>query len=229
MPELRAVDPGLWGFAPLLNRFGRDLGFTQFVIGACICLYALMLISDPTSINTSGILNFLSPSPRSLFIFGESGRVPAFSAGRWWTVLTAGWLHAGLLHIFFNLMWIRQLAPPTSEMYGPSRMVIIYTIAGITGFSGRVVGWSFRAHSRRSGIYGRTPGAHFRLARGVGLLRQENGQQHGKPSNEVMGPDDVRFRIHHARSRQLGTPRRVRWRIRRIEIPGSPNRNTWIT
>jgi rhomboid protease GluP len=128
-------NPGLWGFAPLLNRFGRDLGFTQFVIGACICLYALMLFSDPSSINTGGILNFLSPSPRSLFIFGESGRIPVFRAGRWWTVLTAGWLHAGLLHIFFNLMWIRQLAPPTSEMYGPSRMVIIYTIAGIAGFS----------------------------------------------------------------------------------------------
>ena len=136
-------NPGLWGFAPLLNRFGRDLGFTQFVIGACICLYALMLISDPTSINTSGILNFLSPSPRSLFIFGESGRVPVFSAGRWWTVLTAGWLHAGLLHIFFNLMWIRQLAPPTSEMYGPSRMVIIYTIAGITGFSASTLAGAF--------------------------------------------------------------------------------------
>ena len=32
-------------------------------------------------------------------------------------------------------MWIRQLAPATSEMYGASRMVIIYTIAGVTGFA----------------------------------------------------------------------------------------------
>jgi membrane associated rhomboid family serine protease len=32
------------------------------------------------------------------------------------------------------MMWVRQLAPPTSEMYGPSRKVIINTIAGACGF-----------------------------------------------------------------------------------------------
>jgi rhomboid protease GluP len=55
-------------------------------------------------------------------------------------VLTAGWLHAGLLHIFFNMMWIRQLAPATSEMYGPSRMIIIYTISGVVGFAASTLG-----------------------------------------------------------------------------------------
>jgi rhomboid protease GluP len=128
-------NPGLWGFAPLLNRLGRDLGFTQFVVGACIILYALMLVTDPQNISTGGLFNFLSPSVRSLFLFGASGAQPVFVYGRWWTFLTAGWLHAGVLHIFFNVMWIRQLAPATSEMYGASRMVIIYTIAGITGFA----------------------------------------------------------------------------------------------
>ena len=49
-------------------------------------------------------------------------------------VLTAGWLHGGVLHIFFNMMWVRQLAPATAEMYGASRMIIIYTIAGVVGF-----------------------------------------------------------------------------------------------
>src|SRR5262249_15248671 len=136
-------NPGLWGFAPLLNRLGRDVGFAQFVMGGCISLYALMLIADPNAIHTSGILNFLSPSTRMLFLFGASGARPVFGAGRWWTVITAGWLHAGLLHIFFNMMWIRQLAPPTSEMYGPSRMIIIYTIAGIIGFTASTLAGAF--------------------------------------------------------------------------------------
>jgi membrane associated rhomboid family serine protease len=136
-------NPGLWGFAPLLNRLGRDLGFTQFVIGACVTLYMLMLVADPSGISTGGFLNFLSPSSRALFLFGESGALPVFAFRRWWTVLTAGWLHAGLLHIFFNMMWIRQLAPPTSEMYGPSRMIIIYTIAGIIGFTASTLAGAF--------------------------------------------------------------------------------------
>ena len=135
-------NPGLWGFAPLLNRLGRDLGFTQFVVGACIALYAITLIADLNGIDTSG-LNFLSPSRRGLFLFGASGYLPVFLGHRWWTVITAGWLHAGLLHIFFNLMWVRQLAPATSEMYGASRMIIIYTIAGIVGFTASTLAGAF--------------------------------------------------------------------------------------
>ncbi len=127
-------NPGLWGFAPLLSRLGRDLGFTQFVMGSCIILYMLTLVTDPQGIRPSGLLSFLSPSSESLFIFGASGVVPVFRFGRWWTVLTAGWLHAGVLHLFFNMMWVRQLAPATAETYGASRMIIIYTVAGITGF-----------------------------------------------------------------------------------------------
>jgi len=103
----------------------------------------LMLVADPSGISTGGFLNFLSPSSRALFLFGESGALPVFAFGRWWTVLTAGWLHAGLLHIFFNMMWIRQLAPPTSEMYGPSRMIIIYTVAGIVGFTASTLAGAF--------------------------------------------------------------------------------------
>src|SRR6185295_16959168 len=94
-------------------------------------------------INFSPSFSFLSPGPRSLFLFGESGALPVFGAGRWWTVITAGWLHGGLLHIFFNLMAIRQLAPPTSDVYGPSRMVIIYTIAGVTGFTASTLAQTF--------------------------------------------------------------------------------------
>jgi rhomboid protease GluP len=69
-----------------------------------------------------------------LFAFGESGAYPVFVYHRWWTLLTASWLHGGVLHILFNMLWVRQLAPATAEMYGASRMVIIYTIAGLVGF-----------------------------------------------------------------------------------------------
>ena len=135
-------NPGMWGFAPLLNRLGRDLGFTQFVMGSCVILYLFTLAYDVPGISTSGF-NFLSPSTRSLFVFGGSGYIPVFVYGRWWTFLTAGWLHAGALHILFNMMWIRQLGPDTSEMYGPSRMVIIYTIAGVTGFAASTLSGAF--------------------------------------------------------------------------------------
>jgi rhomboid protease GluP len=70
----------------------------------------------------------------ALFLFGASGAVPVFQYGRVWTVLSAAWLHAGILHILFNMMAVRQLAPMTTELYGPGRMVIIYTAGAVVGF-----------------------------------------------------------------------------------------------
>src|SRR5262245_7764570 len=98
--------PRLWGFAPLLNRLGRYPGFTQLLLGVCISLYLLMLVVEPSGITIAGLFNFQSPSRLMLFLFGEIEAYPVFVYGRLWTVLTAGWLHAGLLHIFINMMWI---------------------------------------------------------------------------------------------------------------------------
>ena len=128
-------NPGLWGFAPILRSLGNDLGFVPFVIGACGIVYVLALIASRGEIARSGGLSFLGPSSRALFLFGASGAVPVFVAGRWWTVLSAAWLHAGLLHILFNMMAVRQLAPPTADLYGPGRTVIIYTVGAVVGFA----------------------------------------------------------------------------------------------
>jgi len=76
----------------------------------------------------------LQPSTESMFVFGASGAVPVFSYGRWWTVLSASWLHGGLLHILFNMLWVRQLAPATARFYGPGRMMLIYLVGGAAGF-----------------------------------------------------------------------------------------------
>jgi rhomboid protease GluP len=128
-------NPGLWGFAPALRSLGHDMGFVPFVIGTCAILYALTLLASRGNIGMGGLFSLFSPSRQSLFLFGASGAIPVFVANRWWTVLSAGWLHGGALHILFNMMWIRQLAPAAADLYGPGRMVIIYTVGGVAGFA----------------------------------------------------------------------------------------------
>jgi len=127
-------NPGLWGFAPALRSLGHDLGFVPFVTGFCVVVYALTLLGSRGNIGMSGFFNLLSPSSQALLAFGASGAIPVFELDRWWTVLSAAWLHGGLLHIFFNMYWIRQLAVPVADLYGPGRMIVTYTIASITGF-----------------------------------------------------------------------------------------------
>ena len=127
-------NPSLWGFAPFLRSLGNDLGFVTFVLGTCIVLYAVTLVLSRGAFEVRGLMSLFAPDTASLLRFGASGAIPVFVVGHWWTVLSASWLHGSVLHILFNMMWVRQLGPATAETYGPGRMVIIYTAAGAAGF-----------------------------------------------------------------------------------------------
>ncbi|PYQ56685.1 MAG: rhomboid family intramembrane serine protease [Acidobacteria bacterium] len=126
--------PGMWGLTAMVRHLGKDLGFVQAVIFGNVFLYLAMLVVDPSHIQNQLPFAIAAPSRESILRFGAAGRIPVFWLQRWWTLLSAGWLHGGLLHIGFNLYWIRFLAPETAELYGPARTVIIYSIASITGF-----------------------------------------------------------------------------------------------
>ncbi len=123
-------NPGLWGFGPALRSLGNDLGFASIVTGGTIVMFVLSLVMSRDGSNIG-----LTPSQAALRILGASGASPVFVFGWWWTVLTAGWLHGSIIHIFFNVLWIRQLGPEIANLYGAGRMIIIYTIAGIVGFT----------------------------------------------------------------------------------------------
>lgn len=124
-------NPGLWGYAHALRSLGQDLGFVPLVMGGTITLYVLALLLSRGDMQ----MMTLAPSTPILFLLGGSGATPVFEYGRWWTLLTAGWLHAGVLHILFNVLWVRQLGPAVADLYGPARMVIIYVLSGAAGFA----------------------------------------------------------------------------------------------
>jgi len=132
-PHCGRSNPGLWGYSRFFQNLGDDFGFVRLIIGACVFVFVLTLIADPSGIGMRGF-SILSPNHLIVKAFGASGAVPVFGYGWWWTLLSASWLHGNLLHILFNMLWVRQLAPATSRIYGAGRMVIIYLAAGAFGF-----------------------------------------------------------------------------------------------
>ena len=136
--------PGMWGLTPMLRDLGQDFGFTEVLMWGCGLIYLITLVVDPSHLFGGGILGFLSPTGPTLFLFGESGAHPVFTFGRWWTVLSATWLHGGALHILFNMLWIRDLGRLTTHVYGGGRMMILFTVGGAMGFlASSAVGYWF--------------------------------------------------------------------------------------
>ena len=126
----------MWGFAPLLRSLGNDLGFVALVVWGSGAMYVISLLLSGENIRMGGgsLLNILAPSTRASIVLGASGGYPVFVLGRWWTIVSAGWLHGSLLHIVFNMMWVRDLGPSVAEVFGAGRMVIIYIVSGACGF-----------------------------------------------------------------------------------------------
>ena len=79
-------------------------------------------------------LTFLSPSGPILELLGATGKVPIDMYHRFWTLVSANYLHGSILHIFFNMAALRQLGLLVAREYGVYRMFIIYTLGGIIGF-----------------------------------------------------------------------------------------------
>lgn len=169
--------PGLWGFGSSLGGLLRGMDFSRAVIAFCIVAYVASLLLDlPAALRMRGVFNLLSPSSLALNALGMTG-VYAWSHGRWWTLVTAVYLHGGLLHLVFNMFWIRQLAPEVEELFGRSRLAVIFTAGGVVGFlvsdlAG--VGASVGASGAIFGLlgalvsFGRSRGGTF----GVAVMRQ---------------------------------------------------------
>ncbi len=53
---------------------------------------------------------------------------------QWWRLVTAMFLHGGLIHIGFNMMTLMQFGPALEELYGSARYLFLYVVTGALGF-----------------------------------------------------------------------------------------------
>lgn len=159
------------------NYFRKDFDVVKIITIICISFYVLSLILKPSALLKPGsIFDFLSPSMEMLYKLGMTGSY-AMAQGRWWSLITAIYLHGNLLHILFNVLWIRQLGPAVEDLFGTSRFIVIFTVAGVLGFIvSNVLGVKFTIGASGSifGLlgaliyYGRNRGGFF----GEAIFRQ---------------------------------------------------------
>ena len=126
--------PGIVANIPILRELIRgEIRFGEGIFMVCIALYFTAILLDVAgSLYAGGLFGILEPANSALYRLGMGGAYP-LRMGRWWTLVTTTYLHGGLLHIAFNLMWLRAIGPLMEELYGRSRFFVIYTLAGVGG------------------------------------------------------------------------------------------------
>ena len=128
--------PGVWWKNNLLTRsFGRVDLPVRIIIFANLGMYVISLLFNRWNPRLSpNPFVFFTPDNRSLLLLGATGTIPIDQFHRWWTLVSANYLHGNLLHIFFNLVAFRQLASLAVSTYGVYRLMVLYCASGVIGF-----------------------------------------------------------------------------------------------
>ncbi|WP_155286724.1 rhomboid family intramembrane serine protease [Lacticaseibacillus zhaodongensis] len=93
---------------------------TYLLIAACVLMFLLEAVAGG------------STSTAVLVRLGA--RVtPYVFAGEWWRLITATFLHIGIMHIAMNMLTLWFLGPLTEQLFGHTRFAVIYLLSGIIG------------------------------------------------------------------------------------------------
>jgi membrane associated rhomboid family serine protease len=71
----------------------------------------------------------------------SSGQVVGVAEGEWWRLVTAMFLHYGILHLGMNMLVLWIIGPPLEEYFGHGRYALVYLVSGLAGSAGALI-WS---------------------------------------------------------------------------------------
>jgi rhomboid protease GluP len=116
--------------SPLLGFIPHARFTTVTLLTLNFGLYLAMMIASMRGGNNEVAFDI---DGRTLFNFGAKLSQAVF-AGQWWRLITAGFLHGGLLHIMMNSWALFDLGAQVEEIYGTSRLIVFYFVATFFGF-----------------------------------------------------------------------------------------------
>ncbi len=105
------------------------------LVAANIALYAVAWYLTQSSASPVPAGGVASGAVRGEVLFRLGAKFgPAIFAGEWWRLVTAIFLHAGLLHIAMNLWCLIDLGPQVESLFTTAKFIVIYLVTGISSF-----------------------------------------------------------------------------------------------
>ena len=132
--DLGAGSAAVHGIMSWFRSEGGTLPFWRVMLLLNIALYimglAATLLSGEPIMN--GVMGALGASDLVQLRMGLQ-TTPLVDAGQWWRLVTCTFLHAGILHIGFNMYFLLQLGPHAHRVFGNWGFLILYVLGGVAG------------------------------------------------------------------------------------------------
>jgi rhomboid protease GluP len=100
-----------------------------------------------------------------LILFGAKVNI-LIAHGHYWRLLTAMFLHIGIVHLFFNSYALYIYGPTVESLFGKAKFIVVYIVSGLTG--------SLLSYMFSSSISAGASGAIFGLMGSLVYFRQRN-------------------------------------------------------
>jgi membrane associated rhomboid family serine protease len=139
---------------------------TKALIGINVAVFLLGLA-------TGGPLNGVGGTvyEKGALFVGSDFLGIGLAAGEWWRLITAGFIHAGLIHIGFNMLLLWWFGAPLEQGLGRGRYVGIYFVSLLAGSAGAILLSPQTPTVGASGAVFGLFGAAFVLERQAGITR----------------------------------------------------------
>jgi rhomboid protease GluP len=134
----------LGGFIPHARFTTSIILLLNFGIFAATVLYSMSQGNADALMGLDG---------HTLVEFGAKIR-EGLQIGQWWRLVTAGFLHGGIIHILMNSWVLFDLGAQVEEVYGAARMLVIYFVATVFGFYLSAVWSASLSVGASAGIFG---------------------------------------------------------------------------
>lgn len=150
-----------------VSATGTGALVTKTLIGINVLVF-LAMVSQGASLGSAGGDLFVRGA---LLIQGQlsDGELVGLAQGEWYRLLTAAFLHAGILHLGFNMVMLWWIGAPLEEAMGRGRFLLLYVVSGLAGSAGALLLSPTAITVGASGAVFGLLGAAFVLERQAGI------------------------------------------------------------
>ncbi len=117
------------------SLWGNSTFTTRLLLGLNVLVFFVVSITGELwgMGSTLSLLNSPTTNPMLLLQFG-GGHIGLFAVGEPWRLLSATFLHAGLMHLLFNSYFLLFFGPTVERLLGSWRFFNVYMLSGLGGF-----------------------------------------------------------------------------------------------